>query len=364
MLWTELGIATMREFPADVPSPGERWLMRAGYLRRDRSWTPLGERALARVESLDDPLAEAALEHICGVALSEPGDERVAVYGNYAELVDRAVTDPAPPSIPDPEDRDGPEPFHTPGQKTIADIARFTGLPETSQMKSVVVVCAGEVVLALVRGDHKLSDFKLARYTGARDVRGATPEEIRERFGASAGSLGPVGLANVRVIADDALSGRKNMICGANRDDYHLRNVTPGRDFASEFASIRQAADDDPGVQIRKGLMLDTPARILVAAAGQQNDAEGLVLHPAIAPFDVVITPVFIKDETQRAAAERLLERTPRALLDNRDTSPGIKFKDADLIGIPRRITIGRKVAQGLAESVDRKTKQVTEISL
>ena len=140
---------------------------------------------------------------------------------------------------------EAPEKFETPGIKTISALAEFTGLPRTSQMKSLVMVADGEPVLVLLRGDHQLSAVKFARFTGASDVRQARAEEIGQWFGAESGSLGPVGVANVRIVADFELQGRRNMIAGANQNDYHLRNVTPGRDFQAEFADLRLVNEED-----------------------------------------------------------------------------------------------------------------------
>ncbi len=123
----------------------------------------------------------------------------------YAANLEKAVSRPAPPSIPDPEGDLTPEKFHTPNRKTIAEVADFTGLPETSQMKSLVMMVDGKPVLALLRGDHTLSETKFADVTGGKDIRPAHPEEIRQHFGADAGSLGPVGVKNIRIIADTAL---------------------------------------------------------------------------------------------------------------------------------------------------------------
>jgi prolyl-tRNA synthetase len=293
--------------------------------------------------------------------------------------------------IHDPEGDLAPEAFHTPNVKTIADLARFTGLPETSQMKSVVMVADGEPVLVLLRGDHQLNEAKL----GAT-VRAARPEEIQQWFGADGGSLGPVGVANhVRILADDALRGRRNMIAGANKNDYHLRHVTPGEDFEAEFHDLRQPAEGDGsalghifklGDKYSKAKDLHVTnesgeemapfmgtygidiERILSAAAELYHDADGIVLPAAIAPFAVVVTPVNIKDEVQRQAATEiygaLKEAGFDALFDDRDERPGVKFKDADLIGVPYRITVGKKLPQGMVELVERRPKRSTDVPI
>jgi prolyl-tRNA synthetase len=239
-------------------------------------------------------------------------------------------------------------------------------------------------------------------------VRAAHPEELRQWFGADAGSLGPIGVKNVRILADDALRGRRNMIAGANRNDYHLRHVTPGEDFEAEFRDLRQVAQGDTSVldgsplTIQKaveighifklgykysrsmGLHVTNESgeeiapimgsygigieRILSAAVELYHDADGIVLPAAVAPFTVVITPVNIKDDAQRQAAEDIYATFKKsgvdALLDDRDERPGVKFKDADLIGIPFRITVGKKLPQGIVELVERRPKRSTDVPI
>ena len=295
------------------------------------------------------------------------------------------------PEIHDPDGDLRPEEFHTPNVKSIGDLVRFTGLPETSQMKSVAMVADGEPVLVLLRGDHQLNEARL----GAT-VRSARPEELQQWFGADAGSLGPIGVAkNVRILADDALRGRRNMIAGANKNDYHLRNVTPGEDFEVEFHDLRQAAEGNAsalghifklGNKYSKSKDLHVTnelgeesapflgsyaidiERILSGAAELFHDADGIALPAAIAPFAVVITPVNIKDEALRQAAVEIYEAFKKAgldvLLDDRDERPGVKFKDADLIGIPYRITVGKKLPEGIVELVERRPKRSTDVPI
>ncbi len=343
---------------------------------------------------------------------SEAGEDYVLNCSQcgYAANVEKAVSHAVPPLAADPPGEHGPEPFHTPGSKTIAEIAAFTNLPETSQMKSLVMAADGKPVLAMLRGDHQLSETKLSAALAAQgetqEIRPALPAEIREWFGAEAGSLGPVGVKNMRVLADEALRGRRNMIAGANRDDYHLRHVTPGRDFHPEYFDLRQAEAGDTCMCCGRKLELTKSVeighifklgykysesmglrvlnesgkevavimgsygigieRILAAAIELFHDADGMALPPSIAPFDVVITPVNYGDAKLRDASQQLYEECKKAgldaLLDDRDERPGVKFKDADLIGIPYRITIGKKLAQGMVEVVDRRTRQSEDV--
>ena len=324
----------------------------------------------------------------------------------YAANLETAVSRASAPALADPEGDLAPEEFHTPDKKTIADIAEFTGLPESSQMKSLVMVADGKGVLALVRGDHQMSETRLAGVLGSSEVRAAFPDEIRQWFGADAGSLGPVGVKGLRVIADRALEGRRNMISGANRNDYHLRHVTPGEDFEAEFFDLRQVAAGDTcascghaldifkAVEIGRlrragdryskaaGLHVTNEAggevppvmgsygigteRILSAAVEQYADKDGMSLPPSIAPFFAVITPVNMSVPELREAGQALYSACRESgldvLLDDRDERPGVKFKDADLVGIPYRVNIGKKLAQGLVEVVERRTKRATDV--
>ena len=337
---------------------------------------------------------------------SEAGEDFVVVCGAYAANLEKAVAQPVPPASPDHDAALEPELVHTPGHKTIAEVSAFLNLPATSQIKSLVMVANGSPVLALVRGDHQLSETKFASALKAQDVRAAHPQEIREWFGADPGSLGPIGVKNMRVVADNALRGRKNMVAGANRDDYHLLNVTPGEDFEAEYLEIRQVAlgdtciDCGQPVSIRKSIEIGhifklgykysdpmglrvlgpdgaevTPImgsygigieRILSAAIELYSDKDGMVLPASIAPFQVVVTPVYYADAAQQQAAREIYDSCLSlgldALLDDREERAGVKFKDAELIGVPFRITVGKKLAQGQVELVTRKGKTSEDV--
>jgi prolyl-tRNA synthetase len=367
MLWSEIGIATVRE-------ENHPLLVRAGYMR-GREYLFLGQRTLAKIAAILRAVGDrsVALER-CGVKSIRAGEGFMAESatggevlvrggGNYAALLGEAAGIPAPPTAPDPDGDLDPEELHTPGVKTIAQVAAFTGLPASSQIKSLVMVADGKPLLLLLRGDHQLSAAKLP---GAKQ---AEPAEIRESFGADPGSIGPVGVKGVRILADEALRGRRNMIAGANKTDYHLLNVTPGEDFTAEFADLRQVVEGDTsiadGIPLRfsKVTLLDTAERILSAAVEQNRDADGIVLPAAIAPFSVIITPVHPERlESAREIYQHLLGAGHDALLDDRDARPGVKFKDADLIGIPYRINVGKKLVEGMVELVERRLRKLTEV--
>ncbi|HEY3741701.1 MAG TPA: His/Gly/Thr/Pro-type tRNA ligase C-terminal domain-containing protein, partial [Bryobacteraceae bacterium] len=225
--------------------------------------------------------------------------------------------------------------------------------------------------------------------------------------GATPGSLGPIGVTNMPILADLTLQNRHNMICGGNADDYHLRNVTPGVDFKAEFVDLRQVEDGDmcstfPGtIEIKTahslarvshpdphyaesfGIRIDDSGKevaplmtvssidlgaILTAAAEFQQDPDGFTLAQPLAPFDVIITPANFLDTAQREAALKLSAECQAlsldTLLDDRDERPGVKFKDADLIGIPVRITVGKKLADGLVEVVTRQGRAKSDVPL
>ncbi len=341
------------------------------------------------------------------VAASESGEDVIArcCGCGYAEDLEKATSRASPPLAADPEGDYSPEPFHTPGRRTIADVTEFTGLPATSQMKSLVLVADGNPVLAMMRGDHSLNEAKFAAAIEASEFQPAHADEIRKWFGADAGSLGPIGIKGVRIIADEALRGRRNMIAGANKDDHHLRNVTPGEDFEAEYFDLRQVAACDSCVRCggalefikciqvgraRKAgcseldLRVQNEAReethvmlgsyrigidrMLAAIVEQSHDQDGIALRPAVAPFDVVITTVFAGEAPQRDAAERIYSNCRQLgldpLLDDRDERPGVKFKDADLIGIPYRVTVGKKIAGGMVEVIERRSKKMEEASI
>jgi prolyl-tRNA synthetase len=344
------------------------------------------------------------------MVVSDAGEDLVAVCPGcgYAANLEKAVASASAPLVADPEGDRTPEEFHTPGRKTIVEVAEFTGLPDSSQMKSLVLVADGKPVLVLLRGDHQLSQAKLGAVVNDPEFRPAQPQEIQEWFGAAAGSLGPVGVKNMPILADRALVGRCNMIAGANRDDHHLRHVTLGEDFRAEIHDLRQVAAGDlcekcgGSLAIRKTMEIGhifklgykysdamglrvlnaegkevTPImgsygigieRILSAAIELHHDRDGMILPAAIAPFDVVITPANNSDAAQMEAAGKIyqscLDLGLDSLLDDRDERPGVKFKDADLIGIPFRVVVGKKLAGGMVELVERKTRQSSDVAV
>ena len=345
------------------------------------------------------------------VVPSDAGEDWVVECpdSGYAANLEKAVANPKPPAAPDAEGDAAPEEFATPGVKTIAEVAAFTGLPETSHIKTLVMAADGKPVIVLLRGDHSLNETKLESALEGREVRPAHPAELRSWMGADAGSLGPIGLGkDVEILADLALEGRKNLVAGANRDGYHLRSVTPGRDFEARYVDVREVEEGDldiaSGKPVRRrkcievghifklgykysesmGLrVLDdngkevTPImgsygigleRLLTAAIEQNNDEGGMALPVSVAPFEVVVTPVNKNVDEQNDAAEKLYAELQAAgvdvVLDDRAERAGVKFKDADLVGIPFRVTVGKRIGEGLVELTTRSTRQSVDVRL
>jgi len=312
-----------------------------------------------------------------------------------------------------------PEEFPTPGVRTIEDLTTFPGGADANrQIKSLVFVATidGEPrpVLVLLRGDHQLHEIKLSDSLRATAVRAAHPEEIKDLLGASAGSLGGVGAKNksreLRIVADLALKNRRNMTTGANKDDHHLRGVDIVRDIAvDEWFDLRavEAGERCPrcetgrleifkGMEIGHIFKLGTKysdsmganvltqdgkqvpivmgsygigvERIITATVEQRHDDDGIIWPKELAPFDVVVTITNMKQDELREAGEKLYAELQRAgldvLLDDRDERAGVKFKDADLIGIPYRVTIGKKVADGMVELFDRRAKKSEDVKI
>lgn len=357
------------------------------------------------------------------VARTDAGEDLIASCENcgYAANLEKATSRLTP--VKDLVAPDAPEEFPTPGVRTIDDLISFPGgAKAVNQIKSLVYVATinnePRPVLALLRGDHQLHETKLADNLRATAVRTSHPEEIRELLGAGAGSLGGVGAkarareANFEliIIADQGLKGRSNMTTGANKDDHHLRGVDIERDIKpdqwadlrgvesgelcprceqgtlevykameighifklgtkySESMGARVLTQDGKEVPIVMGSYGIGVERIITAAIEQNNDQDGIIWPKSIAPFDVVVTVTNMKDDVLRETGERLYKDLQRAgletLLDDRDERAGVKFKDADLIGIPYRVTVGRKATEGLVELFDRRAKASEDVKL
>jgi prolyl-tRNA synthetase len=327
------------------------------------------------------------------------GENEVALAPGYAANVEVASAEAKPVTLPDP--LASPEAVHTPGATTIDAVARMLGVPAGALLKAYPIVADGRgLVLVLVRGDHRVNDIKLANALGAA-FRPAHDEEVRDRIGPP-GFIGPVG-ADVHVLLDTAV-GDGGYVVGANEPDHHLRGVEPGRDFAFERGDVRSVQDGDridghaitiePAIEVGNIFKLGTryseplgatyldvegvqrpiwmgsygigPARIAAAAVEQFADEKGISWPRALAPWDVEIVALGKPGSEELAAAEGLY-RELRAigldvLLDDRDVGPGVKFADAELLGCPLRLTVGRRSLQdGRAEAQRRRGLQDIE---
>jgi prolyl-tRNA synthetase len=298
--------------------------------------------------------------------------------GDYFADAEAARGTPRPPDLP--AALDAPEPVETPGVGTIEELAAFLGIAESATSKALPVVTGDRLVLALVRGDDRLSPEKLETLFEAA-FRPATDEEIRDAFGAGGGSLGPVGVS-VEVIADEALR-EGQYVAGANEDGRHLRGVQAGRDYEPTFADIRQAKDGDACPVCGGTLRVETAvevghifklgtfhskafgatfldedgrekplvmgsygiglARTMAAIVEQSHDENGIVWPRTVAPYDAHLVVLPGAEEIAEQAAEVLSAAGLDVLLDDRDQRAGEKFADADLIGCPLRITAGKK---------------------
>ena len=320
--------------------------------------------------------------------------------GDYAADLEIAEGRPSHPDFP--EELPEPEAVETPGQRTIEAVSEFLGVDPRATAKAMPVVAEGRVVLALVRGDDRLNEMKLLQALG-EDFRAAEPEEIREAFGASGGSIGPVGVA-VPVIADETLREGQYVV-GANRDDVHLRGVQAGRDYEPRFADLREIHEGDAcpvcgghlhlqvAIEVGHIFKLETkysaplgatfldedgsekplvmgsygigPGRIIAAAVEQHHDENGIVWPRSLAPYDVHVVALPGAEQQAEEAASALDEAGAEVLLDDRDARAGEKFADADLLGLPLRVTVGKKTLEdGAVDVRDRATGEERRVPL
>ncbi|MBX5473733.1 MAG: proline--tRNA ligase [Thermoleophilia bacterium] len=323
------------------------------------------------------------------------------VNGDYAADMDAASGVPRPPEFPPP--LAAPQEVETPGVTTIEALAEFLGIDPAATSKAMPVVTSdGTLVLALVRGDDRLSEDKLMGELES-DFRPATDEEIRAAFGASGGSLGPVGFKG-RVIADETLR-EGQFVAGANRDGWHLRGVQAGRDYEPEFADIRATKEDDACPRCGGRLHVQTaielghifklgtrysvplgatfldedgrqkplvmgsygigPGRVMAAVVEQHHDEHGIAWPASVAPYDAHVVALPGAEEIALRAAEALSAAGKDVLLDDRDLRAGEKFADADLIGCPVRVTAGRKsLEDGKVDVRERATGAETRLDV
>ncbi|NLX03318.1 MAG: proline--tRNA ligase [Syntrophomonadaceae bacterium] len=340
------------------------------------------------------------------MVLADSGEAEIVYCDNcdYAANVEKAVC------IAEKAETKGDllpmEKIHTPGQRTIQDLTDFLKIGKDEQIKTLMYDADGELIAAILRGDRELNEIKLKNVLGCNELVMADEENVRRSSGAGFGSLGPVGM-DVKIYADLEVAAMKNFACGANEDDYHFKNVKLGRDFVPEaILDIRNAVAGDPcplcqaelkmlrGIEVGHIFKLGTKysdvmgatfrdqngqslpfvmgcygigiSRTMAAAVEQNSDENGIIWPIPIAPYHVIVVPVNSNNEEQIQAANsiyKILEQEGlEVLIDDRDERAGVKFKDADLIGIPVRITIGPKALQENKVEVKKRWEKEVEL--
>lgn len=330
--------------------------------------------------------------------------EAVIIHCPSCDYAANAEKAEAAPPLPEKPSDARMEEVHTPGLRSVPEVAAFLGVPESRLIKTMLFVSARGPVAVLLRGTDTVNEVKLGHALGGEAFHPAREDEAAA-IGVPLGFAGPCGLAGVRIIADPAVMAMGEAVVGANRTDYHLRGVVPGRDFRpDEVRSVRLAVAGDPcprcgaplaelrGVEVGHIFKLGTKysaalgatfqdkngeqrpfvmgcygigiSRTMAAAVEQNYDEDGIKWPLPIAPYEAVVVPVNVNDPAQNEAARGLYSALGEAgvevVMDDRDERPGVKFKDADLIGFPLRLTVGpRGLARGEVEVKDRRTGEV-----
>ncbi|MBX9972443.1 proline--tRNA ligase [Cytobacillus firmus] len=341
------------------------------------------------------------------MVLSEVGEDTIAYSdaSDYAANIEMApVVAQYSKSNEEPKDL---EKAATENQKTIEEVSSYLNVAKEQCIKTLLFKADEKYVLVLVRGDHEVNDIKLKNLLEAAAVELAGAEETKQILGCAVGSLGPIGVKDIDIIADRAVEVIVNGVCGANEEGIHYINVNSERDFnVTKYADLRfiQVGDPSPEgqgtIQFAKGIevghifklgtryseameaaYLDENgrtqpmimgcygigvSRTMAAVAEQFNDENGFIWPRSMAPFDLHLIPINMKDEAQAAVAEELYTMLKRdryeVLMDDRQERPGVKFADSDLIGLPIRITVGKKASEGIVEVKVRKTGEMHEM--
>jgi prolyl-tRNA synthetase len=346
--------------------------------------------------------------------LADSGEDALAYCPNSDYAANVELAEALPPANSRSAAQESMRDVETPKQTTCEDVAALLGIPLERTVKLIAVMADGKMVVALIRGDHSLNEVKLGKIDGLADFRFATEEEIRAAFNCPPGFLGPVGLerAKIKVIADRTVAAMSDFVCGANKPKYHLAGVNFGRDLPEPdvVADIRNVVTGDPspdgkgalelcrGIEVGHVFQLRTKysqalnatfldeqgksqtmemgcygigvSRVVAAAIEQNHDDRGIIWPESMAPFLLVISPIgYHKSEQVKEAANKLYMEFEKAgievLLDDRDERPGVMFADAELIGIPHRITIGdRGLKNGMVEYLGRHESQAREMPL
>ena len=349
-------------------------------------------------------------------ALSEVGESEIA----YCEKCSMAATTERAECVDAPADTEEMLPMeevNTPGTKTIEAVADFLGMPQTKTIKALLFVTYDEegnekeYVAAFVRGDRELNMTKLINALNIPEhaIEFADEAKMSQKTGCVGGFTGPVGLHDCKVVVDSELTGLRNLCAGANKENYHVKNVNYGRDYKGDIVTdLKLLKEDDPcpvcgapvkharGIEVGQVFKLGTKysqamnavykdenqqdrlivmgcygigvTRTLSAIVEQHHDENGIIWPMSVAPYHVIITLVKPGDKTQEAVAEEIYNRLSDAgvevLLDDRDERPGVKFKDADLLGIPVRITVGKRAPEGVVEYKLRREAEKQEMSV
>ncbi|MCQ9280424.1 proline--tRNA ligase [Priestia aryabhattai] len=342
------------------------------------------------------------------MVLSEIGEDTIA----YSDTSSYAANVEMAPVVNTYEKSDEAEKeltkVETPNQHSIEDVAAFLNIEATSCIKSLLFKVDDRFVLVLVRGDHEVNDIKVKNYFEASVVELATPEETKEALKCAVGSVGPIGVSDsVEVVADHAVKAIVNGVCGANEEGYHYTNVNE-RNFNATYEDFRfiQEGDQSPdgqgvikfakGIEVGHVFKLGTRyseamgatyldengrsqpmimgcygigvSRTVAAIAEQFNDENGLLWPEAVTPYQVHVIPVNVKNDEQRELGEKLynelLDNRFEVLLDDRQERAGVKFADSDLIGLPVRVTVGKRASEGIVEVKVRKTGESLEVSV
>ena len=349
-------------------------------------------------------------------ALSEVGESEIA----YCEKCSMAATTERAQCVDAPADTEEMLPMEevkTPGTKTIEAVADFLGMSQTKTIKALLFVTYDEegnekeYVAAFVRGDRELNMTKLINALNIPEhaIEFADEAKMSQKTGCVGGFTGPVGLHDCKVVVDSELTGLRNLCAGANKENYHVKNVNYGRDYKGDIVTdLKLLKEGDPcpvcgapvkharGIEVGQVFKLGTKysqamnavykdenqqdrlivmgcygigvTRTLSAIVEQHHDENGIIWPMSVAPYHVIITLVKPGDETQEAVAEEIYNRLSDAgvevLLDDRDERPGVKFKDADLLGIPVRITVGKRAPEGVVEYKLRREAEKQEMSV
>jgi prolyl-tRNA synthetase len=342
------------------------------------------------------------------MVMADSGEDAVCYCGgcSYAANLEKAEI-ARPAETAEQRETLPAEEVHTPEARTIEEVCGFLNVGPEAVVKTLIFSADGNPAAVLIRGDHEVNEAKVRNFIGCDALELADEEMIRKVTGSPRGFAGAVGI-RARVIADQSLLGMVDCVMGANREDYHLRHVKPGRDFTvTDYADLRVIRELDPcprcGAEVRfargievghvfklgtkyskamKALFLDQSGkekamvmgcygigigRTVAAAIEQNHDGDGIVWPLPLAPYSVIITPVNVNEKTLSDAAEELYriltEKGVEVILDDRDERAGVKFKDADLIGIPYRVTVGpKRLAEGKMEIKTRRTGEVSTL--